>query len=406
MSDCTVKSTIESGHITAYVTGRVDGSNATEFGEQLKAAHDENPDLAMVVDARGLEYISSAGLRALLTLKKYQADLSIQEASDEVMDVFKVTGFTRMLEVTPALREVSVEGLTVLSRGMKGATYRVDDDTMLSVYSPEYPLSTVELERKNAQEALVAGASVIISFETVRVGEGYGIVYEAPNAKTVSEVLGTTADEATAHAYGVKVGKVIRRLHGAKGDRALFIDKKAQAIRQLKGLAENGFLPAEQLQPAIDLYEALPESDSILHGDLSPLYIVERTDEMLLMDMVDAGIGHPVIDLAAAYTCYITSHEVRKELAAQLYGVSSETLTTMWGDIMRTYFGTEDEGALAANETLIKAVARIRPLLLISWLKTMPEEYIDAIKMMWPQRVEDINAALAYLKENPEALDW
>ena len=53
----------------------------------------ENVDVAL--DAEKLEYISSAGLRTLLKLKKkLKKDLTIRNVSDEIFDIFDVTGFS------------------------------------------------------------------------------------------------------------------------------------------------------------------------------------------------------------------------------------------------------------------------------------------------------------------------
>ena len=56
----------------------------------------------VVIDLTDFEYISSTGLRVLLMLqKKYgQGDaLSIRNVNDEVMDIFNVTGFSKLLHI-------------------------------------------------------------------------------------------------------------------------------------------------------------------------------------------------------------------------------------------------------------------------------------------------------------------
>ena len=52
------------------INGRVDASNASEAEASIIALKNENADKHLVIDADGLEYISSAGLRVLLSTQK------------------------------------------------------------------------------------------------------------------------------------------------------------------------------------------------------------------------------------------------------------------------------------------------------------------------------------------------
>ena len=58
----------------------------------------------MVLDAEKLEYISSAGLRVILRLRKQEPELAIVNASPEVYEIFEMTGFTEMMPVSRAYR--------------------------------------------------------------------------------------------------------------------------------------------------------------------------------------------------------------------------------------------------------------------------------------------------------------
>lgn len=55
------------------VSGRIDASNASAAEEEIFRIKNENPGKHTVVDADNLEYISSAGLRVILKLRKEDA---------------------------------------------------------------------------------------------------------------------------------------------------------------------------------------------------------------------------------------------------------------------------------------------------------------------------------------------
>ena len=75
------------------LTGRIDTTNAGEWEEKLISAADSE------LDAEELTYISSAGLRVLLKLKKQLGKVEIMNVSPEVFEILDVTGFTDLLDV-------------------------------------------------------------------------------------------------------------------------------------------------------------------------------------------------------------------------------------------------------------------------------------------------------------------
>ena len=97
------------------IKGKIDSTNALEFEKEIMAAKPTE------IDASKLEYISSAGLRVLLKLTKTVGEVNIVNASPEVYEIFDVTGFTSILNVKKALREISVEGKEIIGKGGNGS---------------------------------------------------------------------------------------------------------------------------------------------------------------------------------------------------------------------------------------------------------------------------------------------
>lgn len=80
--------------------GRLDTTTAPMLEGELKLAIDGIASL--VFDMAGLEYISSAGLRVLLSAQKVmnrQGSMVIKNANEEVKEVFEVTGFSDILTI-------------------------------------------------------------------------------------------------------------------------------------------------------------------------------------------------------------------------------------------------------------------------------------------------------------------
>ena len=81
--------------------GRLDTVTSTELAAALEKEEISEP--VVIIDASELEYISSAGLRLLISLKKdltsKQKSLEIHSLNDVCMEVFRVTGFINVLTV-------------------------------------------------------------------------------------------------------------------------------------------------------------------------------------------------------------------------------------------------------------------------------------------------------------------
>ena len=83
-----------------YLEGRLDTTTAPE----LEAALQEGGDIkALVLDFEKLSYISSAGLRVLLSAQKRAnasgSTMTLKNVSEEIMEVFDMTGFSSFLTI-------------------------------------------------------------------------------------------------------------------------------------------------------------------------------------------------------------------------------------------------------------------------------------------------------------------
>ena len=90
----------QNGTLTVTITGRVDTTTAPVLEQELKESFDECTSL--VLDFAGVEYISSAGLRVLLSAQKVmgkKGGMKLIHVSEDVMEIFEVTGFSDILTV-------------------------------------------------------------------------------------------------------------------------------------------------------------------------------------------------------------------------------------------------------------------------------------------------------------------
>lgn len=86
--------------LTVTLAGRLDTTTAPQLDETLAASLDGVTYL--VFDMQDLEYISSAGLRVLLRAQKImnvQGSMAIRNVSEDVYEIFDVTGFASVFSI-------------------------------------------------------------------------------------------------------------------------------------------------------------------------------------------------------------------------------------------------------------------------------------------------------------------
>ena len=96
----TIDKILNATELTIALTGRLDTTTAPHLEAELKTSLTGVNSLIM--DFAGLEYISSAGLRVLLSAQKVmnkQGKMVIRHANETILEVFEVTGFTDILTV-------------------------------------------------------------------------------------------------------------------------------------------------------------------------------------------------------------------------------------------------------------------------------------------------------------------
>ncbi len=97
--------TSELKRVTLFeITGRIDSTNANELGEALNTAIDTG-HTQIVVDLSGVEYMSSAGLREMVTalkkVKRGTGDLRLASPSERVLEVLELAGLDSIFEIFP-----------------------------------------------------------------------------------------------------------------------------------------------------------------------------------------------------------------------------------------------------------------------------------------------------------------
>ena len=347
---------LEDNILTVYPEGRIDSANAEAVEAEINAIIAENPSDSLILDIEKLLYLSSAGLRVVLRLRKKFAELKVINASAEVYDIFDMTGFTEMLTIEKAYRRLSVEGCEIIGRGANGEVYRLDPDTIIKVYLNPDSLPDIHRERELARKAFVLGIPTAIPYDVVKVGEGYGSVFELLNAKSFAKLI--MADPANVDSCVEMYVDLLKKIHSTDVKPGDMPDMKEVALNWAAFLKD--YLPQEDFEKLYALVEAVPHSDRMLHGDYHIKNVMLQNGEVLLIDMDTLCVGDPVFEFASVWLAYLGYSEVDHQVVKDFLGIDRSITEQIWSKTLRLYFGTEDENVLREYEDKARVIGYTR----------------------------------------------
>ena len=352
-----MNSKFENGQLTIFLEGRVDSSNAAAVEAELMEVISQHTASSLVLDVENLEYISSAGLRIVLRLRKQYEEMKVINASAEVYDIFDMTGFTEMLTVEKAYRRMSVEGCEVIGEGANGKVYRIDPDTIVKVYLNPDSLPDIHRERELARKAFVLGIPTAISYDVVKVGEGYGSVFELLSARSIGKRL--IAEPEKWEEYTVIMVDLLKKIHSTVVKKGDMPDMKEVALGWAKFMRD--YLPAAEGEKLVALIEAVPQDDHMLHGDYHIKNVMLQDGEALLIDMDTLCVGHPIFELASVFNAYLGFGELDHSRTKDFLGIDYDIAGKIWKKTLELYLGTADPARLeeVANKARIVGYTRM-----------------------------------------------
>ena len=342
-----VKSEVRDNILYIFVEGRIDSSNAAATEEEIVNLRSGNEDKSVIIDADKLEYISSAGLRVILRVRKDVPNLKLVNVNSDVYEILDMTGFTEMMTVEKAFRKLSVEGCEVIGKGSNGEVYRLDPDTIIKVYLNPDCLPDINRERELARKAFILGIPTAIPYDVVKVGDTYGSVFELLNAKSLTKILAAEPEKVD---EVVKIYvDLLKKIHSTEVKPDDMPDMKQVVIGWVKDI--RGQIDDAKWQKLYNLVEAVPDSNKMIHGDYHTKNIMVQNGEVLLIDMDTLCHGDPVFEFASIFNAYKGFYGGYAPITGLSFiGIDFNVGLEVWKKTLISYFGTDDEKKLEEIE--------------------------------------------------------
>ena len=374
-----MQATLEKGKLTVFLPTKIDGTNSDEVKKELDGIIEKEEYIALVLDADALTYISSAGLRVVLSLiKESGKKTDIINVSENVYEIFDVTGFTEILKVHRKPRQISVEGCPIIGRGTFGTVYRLDDETVVKVFNTKRTVSVerIEQEKNLAKDVFVKGIPTAISFDIVRTGDNFGLVFEMLKASSLLDYM--MANKVEEDEMTDKVCEVLKKLHSSE-----LLSENVPSMKSIllsmTPVVKNHFTE-DEMNRFRKLIEETPDRKTMIHGDFHPGNImVDKNKDLMLIDVGDMSTGHPFFEFFDMYPSFLLSDEVeygqedvRRQITDFLHLESGDDveegkafMTQYWNRLLHTYFAGHSDNEIEKFSSYFRAMGRFKQFITV-----------------------------------------
>ena len=365
-----MKTTLDRNGQVFLLDERIDSGNAASVEAEIRAAMDAHPGVPVLMDASSLQYISSAGLRAIMAVRnKNGGPYPVLDVSPEVYGIFEVTGFTELLDVRRRLREISIEGCEIIGRGAVGTVYRLDPDTIVKIYDVPDAMAMIGNEKRLARLAFLKGIPTPISFDIVKAGGRYGTVFELVRAVSLRDLY--LQEPGREESLTKMYARVILQVHSVEMTPGELPDSRDGFLKFLDAVAE--ILGPELTGRLRGLLTAMPEDLHVIHGDFHMKNLMFSDDDPVLIDMDTLSVGNLVFEMAGLFAGYMTFGLDEPDNCLRFLGLPQEKVDRIWRVLLRSC----TEGS-AETEDRIRLLGWLRFLYLVAVLEMGLPELLGA----------------------------
>lgn len=268
---------------------------------------------------------------------------------------------------------------TQVGEGGNGKTYEHPDnpDILLKVNNaPRNDEATTRREFEVSQHVLSLGLPTPRIHEMVRMGDGYGLVFERIKGKrSLSRIC---ADDPSRMAEAATMLATLgKQLHTTPCDTDFFPSRKALA---LKGIEASDFVDAGDRAVLQAFVQTLADETTCTHGDFQMgNLIVSDEDKPYWIDLGWFSHGTPMFDLGHLFLlCQFYS---RFPQTQDIFHMTQAQLQGFWDAFATAYTGSADHTAFDAQ------AGKFAPLDICTRTVLMPGSIPDALKAMFSQAV-------------------
>jgi uncharacterized protein (TIGR02172 family) len=313
------------------------------------------------------------------------------------MEILFITGLNKLFSVRRGMRRISVNGCEQIGQGANGEVYRLKDETIVKVFFDSENLKNVETEDRIAHAVLGTGLPAVITYDIVKVGQDrYGIVYETLGAKTLSETI--EEDPSRFDEWMAEYVELYRQVHETDGRRTRLPLTKNVYRKHLCESAD--WYTKGEMEQLLRLLESIPDRNTLIHGDYHPNNIMVNDGELIMIDLGDFSIGHPVFDFLATAATQANLVELSPKYAEFHTKMKAERIRKGWSTLLDLYFSDRTPQQRGEIDAQVRLLSKLKVACAPAVAKGISDQLMEAsIKDVKENLIPRINELIG-------AIDW
>ena len=385
-------------HVHIKLSGKITAQDLDSLKEGVAEYVAQHSDKEWVLECNNLSYIASSGLRWLLLLQTHLKNkLRLINVKENVMNILTLTGFDRLCRIERGIRKVSVKECDRIGVGANGEVYRLKDETIVKAFYPAVDLESVKREAEISHEVFELGLPVVIPYDTVQIEDGrYGIVYEILGKKSLSETIEENPDRFDE--WITKYVNLYRMVHETDGSDSGLPYTKELYRRHLSESSD--WYSDKEMEQLLRLLDSIPDRNTLVHGDFHPNNIMISDGELIMIDLGDFSIGHPVFDFLATAATQANLVDLAPEYAELHTRMKAERIRRGWNALLNQSFPDRTPSELSRIDTQIRLLSKLKVACAPAVAKGISDQLMR-------DSVNDVKAHLfPHIEELIGTIDW
>lgn len=260
------------------------------------------------------------------------------------------------------MREISINGAKKVAKTLVTESYMLDEETLIKLAVTPAPLEQIEKEKANARASLVLGIPVLFSFDVVKCGEQYGIIFEHIHSRTFGQQM--MADPQNAERYIELYADTLKKMHSVHASGRGLVSAKEEYKKNIIDLGK--LLTDEEREKCFDVIDLVPDRDTYVLRGYEPQNIMYQDGRLLMNSFTYAGYGHPIFDLSdiAVSLASTSESDLQEDFMDLILNMDKAMAGKLWKGLMHRYFKFDTEEEYEETEKLIRFFGFLKNLIM------------------------------------------
>ncbi|SFK96342.1 TIGR02172 family protein [Lachnospiraceae bacterium KH1T2] len=266
------------------------------------------------------------------------------------------------------MREITLEGAKLIGEGYFSKVYKIAEDEIIKVYVRNTPIEDIDRERELSRTAFIKGLPTAITFDVVKVGDKYGVVYEMLDGKSFGDAIKNDKENLDANIK--KYADLLKEFAAADaGEDNRLPSANDQALEKAEKIKP--FITSGEYEKIVGIIKEMSRPNTFVHGDCHVNNLISSGDNIYVIDMDTLSSGNPVFELAAIYCTYIAFEEFDPGNNERFLKIPNKIVKKIWHGTFDNYFnGSSDE----VKERNMQRVQLLAYFHMLFWIKTFKPE--------------------------------